>query len=222
MSKREDLTGQKFGRLTALKYVGAYRWECVCECGTIKAVQTGKLKKGETRSCGCLKLDIVHAKPKHGMWGSREYNTWAQMIARCVNPKATNYDEYGGRGIKVCDRWLESFENFLADMGERPEGMTLDRIEVDGNYDPGNCRWATNAEQARNTRRNVYIEANGERMVIFDWAKRSGIHETTIMHRLKNGWSPEDAVTTPTNRKNKHNASHIHCPQRRHRKAHRG
>lgn len=193
-----DITGQKFGRLVALEYAGKYRWKCICDCGNIKSVQTGKLKSGVTRSCGCLKLDIVHVKPKHGMWGTSEYNIYMGMIQRCTNINASGYEYYGGRGIRVCQRWLDSFETFVIDMGMRPLGCSLDRIDVDKNYEPSNCRWATNAQQARNTTRNVFYELFGEKLCALDWAERYGIHVSTIGARLSRGWSLEMAITSPS------------------------
>ena len=155
----QKLFGRRFGRLIARRYVKGSKWECICDCGTIVIVDTAKLTTGHTKSCGCLQVDrAAEANTTHGQARARlrsvtsTYRTWQQMKRRCFNPANHNYKYYGGRGVVVCDRWRESFEAFLEDMGERPSGHTIDRINSDGNYEPGNCRWATPTEQRRNRR----------------------------------------------------------------------
>lgn len=156
-----DLNGLVFDRLTVLKpatNIGrTTRWWCLCVCGQIRAISSNRLRTGETRSCGCLhKEELVQRSTKHGhskrTSRSPEYESWAAMHARCVAKKGRNKIYYADRGIVVCERWAV-FENFLEDMGARPPNMTLDRKDNDGNYEPSNCRWATQSEQRRNSRR---------------------------------------------------------------------
>lgn len=189
-----NLIGQKFHRLTAISYSGGYRWLCRCDCGRTTTVQSGKLRNGSTRSCGCIRIGNYQGRPKHGGWGSSEYWCWAGMIARCTNPHATGYIEYGGRGISVCDRWLE-FANFRSDMGPRPEGYSIERNEVNGNYEPANCRWASDGEQARNTRRTRNYTINDETLCLKDWCKRFDMEYTTVISRIKRGIPLSAALT---------------------------
>lgn len=150
-----DLTGKTVGRLTVIKFAGFNNtphsfWLCKCDCGNEKIIRGYSLKSGNTKSCGCLNIEnSKKSNTKHNKYGSREYITWKGMIQRCNNPKATRYKNWGGKGITICKRW-EKFENFYEDMGKRPEGMTLDRIDNDGNYELKNCKWATSTEQNNN------------------------------------------------------------------------
>jgi hypothetical protein len=163
-----NLIGKQFSRLTVLREVGRSNcngvvWECICECSKHVEVRSGNLRSGNTRSCGCLRDEVKRTTrhQKHGHYRKRTmsptYMSWVAAKTRCSNKKVVEYPRYGGRGIRMCDEWTNSFEAFLHDMGERPSGKTLDRIDTDGNYEPGNCRWATPKEQANNRKNNVAL-----------------------------------------------------------------
>lgn len=203
---RDDLTDRKFGRLTVVQKnpVAAKnrdsRWDCVCECGTTLTVIRGSLTSGNTISCGCYRKEVSTAtQTSHGMSDSTEYRIWQMMVARCTNPNMEAYANYGGRGIKVCWRWIDSFENFFMDMGPRPSlEHTLDREENDGNYEPGNCRWATPLEQANNRRSNVFYEFNGVKKTIAEWSREYNVDQKRLRNRLVNlGWDFDRAIKTP-------------------------
>lgn len=206
MTKLFDMTDMKFERLTVLSRAetskaGQTRWNCRCDCGSELVVQAAALKCGHTRSCGCLKIEqtiAMSTKHGHATKGiSRTYRTWAAMISRCSDQNANGFRHYGGRGISVCQEWRE-FSNFVRDMGEKPHGMSLDRIDVNGNYEPGNCRWATLNQQARNRRDSRCLTYRGETKSVHDWAEENGLPVRALVHRLNAGWSTEDALSKPS------------------------
>jgi hypothetical protein len=194
--KTLDLSGQKFGRLTAISRVdegkdARKKWKCHCECGNTKIVLTRSLRSGATQSCGCLHRDKItkHGQGSYGRTRTITYESWMAMRRRC---RTTGKKYYSDKGIKVCPRWDLSFSNFMEDMGERPsKEYTIDRIDSCGNYTPENCRWATRTEQARNTSGNRAIEFNGQSKCIAEWCEIFGISHATICSRLKAGMLPE-------------------------------
>ena len=191
MPKARDLTGWKFGRLTAVARQGwivrsgtRFRlWLCVCECGTEVVAATGSLTSGNTQSCGCRKAGMARARlTSHGASKTVIYRLWRSMIARCGNPKKACYKDYGRRGITVCTRWLESFEQFRSDMGERPPGGSIERKDNDGNYEPGNCVWLSRSLQNRNQRQR---QDNSTGVTGVVRHKRTGRWEAFIGHEGK-------------------------------------
>lgn len=168
-------------------------WHCECFCGRKVLLPTAAIKK--MRSCGCER------KPRrnihHGMSKTRTYRIWTAMRQRCLNEKSDAWQWYGGRGIRVCDRW-SVFQYFLEDMGECPPGLSLERINNDGDYEPGNCRWASHVEQMANVSTNRLLTANGETLHLGEWARRLGTPSFNIVNRLQRGWSIEEAVLLPT------------------------
>lgn len=199
MPKKLNLSGKRFGKLLAQsttekdKY-GAYIWTCVCDCGNYTKVRGGQLVSGVSRSCGCGVVDAARRPKTHGQAGTPLYQRWRAMLARTTNPNFEDFHNYGGRGIKVCERWRE-FEQFYADMGDsfRPE-LELDRKDANGNYGPDNCRWATRQDQQRNRRNNHRVTWSGETQTVQDWAERFGIKPNTIITRLRRGWSVDRAL----------------------------
>ena len=204
----QGMAGQRFGRWLVLSFAYQLRqgdqWLCRCDCGTEAVRRGADLRLRRTQSCGCFRIDQVtkhghstNALPKR----TRTYRIWMGMNKRCRDPQDHRWHNYGGRGIKVCDRWRESFVAFLEDMGESPSPQhSIDRIDNDGNYCPENCRWATMAEQRRNSRQNLYLEYQGERLTMSDWAKRLGMSKSTLHGRLKLGWTVEAALSSPVHR----------------------
>lgn len=185
-----DRTGQKYGKLTCVSYLGKSHWLCKCDCGGENIVRGSDLTTGNTKSCGCN-------QEHHGLRHIPEYNVWATMIRRCCNPRNTRFKDYGGRGITVCDRWQHSFSSFYADMGQRPTSKhSIDRIDNDLGYSPENCRWATREEQGRNRRINRFITHNGETQCLQEWANRIGISHESLRKRIETH-GVEWAINTP-------------------------
>jgi hypothetical protein len=194
--------GSRFGRLTVIEQRQKYSHLCECECGSRVVVKTADLKRGHTRSCGCLHADgIRETFTTHGMAGSPEHNIWNLMRRRCLNPDSKDYRHYGGRGILCCDRWAASFSAFVGDMGLRPSpNHTLDRIDNNGHYEPGNCRWSTRKEQALNRRACRLLTARGTTLPVSLWAERRGMRPGTLFARLNKGWTVENSLFTPVGR----------------------
>ncbi len=205
---RKNLAGQTFGRLAAISYDGeAKKWNCVCVCGKTTKVVCEKLLKGNTKSCGCLRSELMSAKAaarnyKHGMARTREWETWHGIRERCENKNAESYKNYGARGIRVCERWA-TFEAFFEDMGPRPSSRhSIDRFpDQNGNYEPSNCRWATAKQQCRNKRNNVLLEYRGETRCLTEWAEIVGLGVTCIWMRLKAGVPVYEALSRPSRKK---------------------
>ena len=195
-----DITGQKFGRLTAIHRVGAdargqATWLFRCDCGREKVLPRKRLvgNGGEVVACGC-------AARTHRMSKTPEHKSWMKMRRRCSNPNNVSWPNYGGRGITVCERW-QSFENFIADMGRMPTPRhTVERIDVNGHYEPSNCRWATMTEQTQNTRRTRLLTLDGTTRHLNEWCALRGIPKSTVRNRLLNGWTVEHALTVPIGR----------------------
>ena len=187
-----DLTGKRFGRLVARTFhdtisTGA-RWICNCDCGNTSIVTANNLRAKQTISCGCYRRETTSKRFRvHGKRWTREYNVWLCAKNRCFNPRCKTYPDYGGRGIQMCDEWKHSFNAFLEHMGKCPEGMTLDRINNDGNYEPANCRWTTVQTQNNNQRRTRMITHNGETLPMSVWAAKLGIPYQTLQTRLHKG-----------------------------------
>lgn len=210
MSKVLDLTGQRFGRLTAIERVGSNKrrqslWSCKCDCGSIVVVVGTELNCGHIKSCGCTRREKLIAynkihKKTHGMRYTRLYREWRSMINRCSCESWRDYKNYGGRGIAVCKEWQDNFMAFCewALANGYDDSLSLDRIDVNGNYEPSNCRWATLKQQANNTRNSHYLEYNGVTKTVRQWSEELGINYNTLYSRITTkGWSIEKALTTP-------------------------
>ena len=205
----KDMTGEKYGNLVVLERGEDYiysdnrrttQWLCQCGCGNTLLVSRSALISGNTKSCGCKN----HCYDKiHGQCGTKLYHIWQSMKARCYYKKHPEYHNYGGRGIKICDEWKNDFKSFYdwAIKNGYKDGLTIDRIDVNGNYEYSNCRWATRKEQSNNRRNNHIIEFIGEKHTIAEWSEITGINEKTLYSRIRNGWSEEDVITKKVRRK---------------------
>lgn len=209
-----DKTGQKFGRLTVISRASnkgkATRWNCVCECGTEAAIHTSILKNGSQISCGCRRIEVsskmmTKMNTTHGQSRTRLNVIWREMRYRCNTPTADCYSDYGGRGIRVCKEWNESFEAFRdwAMANGYKDNLTIDREDNDGNYEPGNCRWITIQAQSNNRRTSLYLTHNGETMTAVDWSRKTGINRHTLYSRIRQGLPTEEIlnpVVSPVNK----------------------
>lgn len=200
MPAKEMPNGSVFGRLTVVgpaiapgKKNGRH-YACICECGNSTVAYGGHLRSGTRVSCGCSMPD---SKRQHGMAKRREYSTWANMKDRCFNPNSAQYEDYGGRGITVCDRWASSFEAFFEDMGRKPHGMSIDRIDNNRGYEPGNCRWAAPVEQANNKRTTWMATIGGRTMPVSEWARQAGVSYSLLADRLRKGVPEKDLFIKP-------------------------
>ena len=203
MPKMVDLTGEHIGRLTVVSLSGragngAKLWKCICDCGKEHFATTGNLLSGSTKSCGCYRKEIVSEKNyKHGLSKNRLHGIWRGMKQRCCNPRSKDFEHYGGRGITICRKWMCNFENFYnwAIANGYDESKSIDRIDVNGNYEPDNCRWADYEIQANNRSNNNKITFRGEIHTIAEWSSILHIDRKTISDRIhKLGWSPEKAL----------------------------
>lgn len=203
--RRQVNPGDSFGQWTVLEFsyrgndYRKYFWRCQCACGTVKDVNHSRLIAGRSTRCGrCANRRENNPNYFHGESNNRIYGVWRDMRSRCQVSTHAAYRHYGGRGIRVCERW-QDFSLFFEDMGNPPDGKySIERNDVNGNYEPSNCRWATMNEQARNRRNNRMLTHDGETMCVTDWANRIGMSCNAIRCRLKRGWSVEDALTTPS------------------------
>ena len=201
-----DLTGQRFGRWTVIErsksHANEAYWVCKCDCGTIRTVRQLSLRQGVSRSCGCLQREKARKitgdrSRTHGDFGTRLYGIWAAMKRRCYNPNTKFYHDYGGRGIAVCDEWQEyiPFKEWALANGYE-EGLTIDRIDVNGNYCPENCRWITQREQCYNTRKTRFVGYKGKKYTMKDISDITGLKIRTIQGRYERGWTPEQIFST--------------------------
>jgi hypothetical protein len=201
----QNLIGRVFGRLTVLAYAGRLGknavsyWLCRCTCGTEKVVNGGSLTIGETQSCGCLRREMLGDRVRtHGMTNSSEFSSWRSMLSRCYEPRNASYPRYGARGVTVCQRWRDSFEAFLADMGPKPTPRhSIERQNSTVGYQPGNCVWATRKQQQRHLCSNRHITHDGQTRLLVEWAEITGLGRVTITRRLAAGWTVHDALTRP-------------------------
>ena len=202
--KSLSFEGRVFGRLTVVRRSNKKGyWWCQCSCGSAeKEIQHGNLTYGNTRSCGCLAKEVsIRENTTHGKTNTLVYKTWQGMHTRCKNPNYKLFHRYGGRGIYVCKRW-QSFENFYADMGDKPKGSSLDRIDNDGPYAPWNCRWTTSKNQGRNRCDNKLITYNGMTKTLIEWSEYLKISYSALCNRSKRGWTVERMLSTPVQSKN--------------------
>ena len=204
----KDLTGKRFGRWVVLKFAYTKNnksyWLCKCDCGTTKEVAGYSLSSGGSLSCGCYNTEIVIQRSKtHGMSNSKLYYIYRSMLNRCFSPKVKEYKYYGARGITVCNEWKNDFMSFYkwAMANGYEEGLTIERIDINGNYCPKNCKWIPKKQQNRNKSSNHFVTYQGKTFCLAEWEEKTGIKQPTIRRRLRYGWSVERALTTPVYKK---------------------
>ena len=202
LSKLIDLTGKRYGHLTVVKKCESsksvrVRWTCICDCGKTTTVLGENLKRGNTKSCGCI-------RNKHLMSYSKLYGVWRGMIERCENKNRPFYHRYGGRGISVCQEWRKDFTAFMKWSIENgySDGLTIDRIDNDGDYSPNNCRWATMKTQRNNASTNINLTYNGRTMNVTQWAEELKVSRATLYSRIRKGWSDEETLSIPVTKEN--------------------
>lgn len=192
-SRIQDMAGRRFAQLVAIRVAGKassgdLKWEFRCDCGMVFVANGYYARCGKIINCPeCAKARSRSASVTHGLTETPEYRLWTDIQSRCHNPRSTAYANYGGRGIVVCDRWRQSFEAFFADMGKRPPGLTIERENTNGNYEPGNCRWATPLEQANNKRNNIRICLDGVTKTLMQWSREFGVSSHAVRFRLRAG-----------------------------------
>ncbi len=205
-SKNPIIAGKRYGTWTAIapsdvRKSGHIYWDCLCDCGVQKPVAALHLRSGKSANCGCLKSERFATMARtHGQTGTRTHRIWQNMRGRCRNTNLPDYKHYGGRGIAVIERW-QIFENFLADMGSAPAGLSIDRIDNNRGYEPGNCRWATQKEQTRNQRKTVWLTMGDRTLSLPEWAEITGLDPSCLFWRYQEGWAHDRILTTPSRKR---------------------
>ena len=207
---KQNIIGNTYGKLTVIEVFGKDKhynilYKCMCECGNTQISNASRLKSGKVKSCGCLRFEQPkQAFTKHGLRKHPLYTIWADMKQRCTNVNCSRYEDYGGRGISIYSLWKKDFKNFYnwAITNGYESGLTIDRIDNDGDYAPSNCRWVDRYVQGSNKRNNHIITIDGESKILFEWCREYNISPSTVCRRIKRGWSEQDAITIPTNHKN--------------------
>lgn len=209
MPKIYNLAGKRYGKLTVISRERTtivrkpLDWVCRCDCGRTRILKSWQLVRGEVTSCGCEISPRMFIIKQKSFSKTKEYVTWRNIKARCFNPGNIGYKHYGGRGITVCDYWRESYHNFLKDMGHAPKGKySIDRINNNGNYEPGNCRWATDEQQANNRQKNRVFTIGNETKTLTQWINQYQVPLHRVWYRIKKGWDIERALTQPVSEKN--------------------
>lgn len=210
MMEPKDYTGKRFGKLIVLGISdkkgksGHKYYRCLCDCGNEKDISASHLATGASKSCGCgVRLATIKRNTTHGLSKSRLFTKWMNMKSRCSNPNDKAYAYYGGKGIKVCDEWQTNFMAFYdwSMSNGYSDNLTIERIDVNGDYMPNNCKWIPFCDQAKNKSNNRFVEINGTKKLISEWCKESPVSMTTIYQRIRNGWNEIDAITMPDQRK---------------------